>query len=149
VNRATNQYLNTGFDRGLSLLSQSLTGYDWATGRDLDHDTVKHYATVGRELRAQAFRQALRRLSQAIAGASGRAARALKHRRLRHASIRQLVALSDHQLKDIGLLRAEIPAAVDRLLRNESQPTAEPKSKLVTIPETRNPANDERSKLAA
>jgi len=47
------------------------------------------------------------------------------------------------------LFRAEIPAVVDRLLRNESQPAAEPKSKVVTIPATKNPANDERSRLAA
>ncbi len=149
MNRATNQYLNTGFDRGLSLLSQSLTGYDWAPRRDLDHDTVKRYATVDRKPRAQALRQALRRLAQAIVGASRRAAQALKHRRLRRASIRELAGLTDRQLDDIGLFRAEIPAAVDSLLRNESQPAAEPKSKVVTIPATKNPANDERSRLAA
>ncbi len=149
VNRLTNQYSNSGFDRRLSFLSQSLTGYDFAPRRDLDHDTVKHYATVGRKLRAQAFRLALRRLAQAIIGASRQAAQALKHRRLRRASIRELARLTDRQLDDIGLFRAEIPAAVDRLLRNESQPAAEPKSKVVTIPATKNPANDERSRLAA
>jgi uncharacterized protein YjiS (DUF1127 family) len=149
MNRATNQYLNTGFDRGLSLLSQGLTGYDWAPRRDLNHGAVKHYTKVGRQLRAQAFGQALRGLSQAIVGAFGRAARAFQHGRVRRASIRELSALSDHQLKDIGLFRAEIPAAVDKLLRNQSQPAVEPKSKVVTIPETKDAANDETSKLAA
>ncbi len=149
MNRLTNQYSNTGFDRRLSFLSQSLTGYDFAPRRDLGHDTVKHYATVGRKLRTQAFRQALRRLAQAIVGASRRAAQAFKHQHLRRTSIRQLARLTDRQLDDIGLFRAEIPAAVDRLLRNESQPAAAPKSKVVTIPATKNPANDERSKLAA
>ncbi|MDH3670697.1 MAG: DUF1127 domain-containing protein [Gammaproteobacteria bacterium] len=149
MNRATNQYSNTAFDQHLSLLGQSLTGYDWAPRRDLDHDTLEHYATVGHELRAHAFSQALRHLTEAIVGASGRAARALKHRRLRRANIRQLAGLTDHQLKDIGLLRAEIAAAVDKLLPDESQAAAEPKSKVVTIPETKTPANDEPSKLAA
>jgi len=149
VNRPTNQYSNSGFDRRLSFLGQSLTGYDFAPRRDLDHDTVKHYTTVGRQPRAQALRQALRRLAQAIAGASRRAAQALKHRRLRRASIRELAGLTDRQLDDIGLFRAEIPAAVDKLLRNESQLAAEPKSKVVTISVTKNPANDERSRLAA
>lgn len=149
MNRPTNQYSNSGFDRRLSFLGQSLTGYDFAPRRDLDHDTVKHYTTVGRQLRAQGLRQALRRLAQAIAGASRRAAQALKHRRLRRASIRELAGLTDRQLDDIGLFRAEIPAAVDKLLRNESQLAAEPKSKVVTISVTKNPANDERSRLAA
>lgn len=145
MNRATNQYVNT--DRGLSLLSQSLTGYDWAHGHDLNHDALKHYAKVGRELRAKAVRQALRRLGQVIVGAVGRTAQAFKHQHLRRTNIRQLAELSDHQLKDIGVLRAEIPASVDRLLRNESQPATEPK--VLTITETKERANDEMSKLAA
>lgn len=147
MNKAANQYVNTG--RGLSLLSQSLTGYDWSLSHDLNHDTLKRYATVGRELRAKAFRQALRRLSQATVGAVGQAAQAFKHQHLRRTNIRQLAELSDHQLKDIGLLRAEIPAAVDKLLRSELQPATEPKSKVLTITETKQPANDERSELAA
>jgi uncharacterized protein YjiS (DUF1127 family) len=149
MNRANNQHLNTGFDRGLSLLSQSLTGYDWGQGHDLNHDSLKHYATVGRELRAKAFRQALRRLNQAIVSAFGQVAQAFKHQHLRRATIRQLAELSDHQLKDIGLLRAEIPAVVDKSLQNESQSATEPKSKVVTLPATKDPANDERSELAA
>ncbi|MFQ5545656.1 MAG: DUF1127 domain-containing protein [Acidiferrobacterales bacterium] len=149
MNRATNQYLNTGFDRGLSLLSQGLTGYDWAPRRDLDHGTVKHYTKVGRQLRAQAFQRALRRLVKRTAGTITWAVEALQHRRLRRAGIRELSALTDHQLKDIGLFRAEIPAAVDKALRNESQPATEPKSKVVTLPATKDTANDETSKLAA
>ncbi len=149
MNRATNQYLNTGFDRGLSLLSQGLTGYDWAPRPNLDHGTVKHYTKVGRQLRAQAFQRALRRLAKRTVGTIRWAVEAVQHRRLRRASIRELSALTDHQLKDIGLLRAEIPAVVDKFLQKEWQPAVEPKSIVVTFPVTKVAANDESSRLAA
>ena len=145
MNKATNQHLNIGFGRGLSLLSHSLTGYDLSPS----HDLLKRYATVGRELHAKAVRQAVRRLSQAIMGAVGRAAQAFKHQHLRRTTIRRLAELSDHRLKDIGVFRAEIPAVVDKSLQNEPQRALEPKSRVLTITETKDSANDETSKLAA
>lgn len=56
----------------------------------------------------------------------------LRRRRQRNASIRELMALDDHQLADIGLLRSEIPEVVDELvhlgktsLRREWSPASE------------------------
>lgn len=48
----------------------------------------------------------------------------LRLRRQRHWAIRELEALSDRQLLDIGLRRADIPGVVSRAQRSAAEPTA-------------------------
>jgi uncharacterized protein YjiS (DUF1127 family) len=48
----------------------------------------------------------------------------LRRRSARRAAARQLFAMSDYELKDIGLTRGEINAAVDGLSRDLPEPGA-------------------------
>lgn len=57
------------------------------------------------------------RQGSAVTDVVRRTAKALGTWNKRRLAIRELSALSDRQLADIGLLRAEIPGVVDQLLK--------------------------------
>ncbi len=153
MSRLTNRTYQTSltqdsaFERRLSLVGQSFTGFDWGTRPALSHEV---YAETGRELRAQAVRQALRGLIRGSVGAVRQGAEALRRWHRRRVAYRALMALNDHLLHDIGLHRAQIPAAVDGLWRNESNPVAKPQAYVATVAgRPSDAANDDRPDLAA
>ena len=138
------------FERRLSLVGQSFTGFDWGTRPALSHAVIKHYAKTGRELHAQAVRQGLRGVIRGIVGASRRGAEALQGWHLRRVTYRKLMALDDHQLDDIGLHRGQIPAVVEGSGRDESRPATAPQPYVATVAGPRSgAANDDRPDLAA
>ncbi len=116
----------------------------------LFHDVFEHHAKTGRALRAQAVQQALRRLVRGIVGIIAQGAEALRRWHRRRVAYRALMALNDHLLHDIGLHRAQIPAAVDGLWRHESNPVAKPQAYVATVAGRQSDAaNDDRPDLAA
>ncbi len=69
-----------------------------------------------------------------------------KRWRTRQASIRELAALNDHLLRDIGIHRSEIRSVVDGLLKGDAErtvvaPSAAARTKLNDVPAA---ANDNR-----
>lgn len=78
--------------------------------------------------------------------------RALRRWHTRNVTIRQLTALSDWQLKDLGLSRGEIPALVDRLLSATlSSPTrvAPASDRVATAEEKARPVGAKANESAA
>lgn len=141
---------DSAFERRLSLVGQSFTGFDWGTRQPFSHNVIRHHVNTGRELRAQAVRQALRGLIRGILDAVRQGAEALQRWHLRRVTYRELMALNDHLLHDIGLHRDQIPAAVEGLLRNEANRVAEPQAYVATVAGRRSDAaNDDRPNLAA
>ncbi len=156
MNRLTNQTYRASvgtepdLERRLSLVGQSFTGSNSGTRPALSHDVIKHYVNTGRELRAQTVRQALRGLIRGSVGAVRHGAETLRRWHRRRVAYRALMALNDHLLRDIGLHRAQIPAAVDGLWRNESNPVAKPQAYVATVAGRQSDAaNDDRPDLAA
>ena len=84
--------------------------------------TARRGATITGEIDEGASVAAYRAVNSAAA-AVGRVARAIVRRHRRNKSIRELSALSDHMLKDIGISRGEIRAAVDAI---RDAPAAQP-----------------------
>ncbi len=118
-------------------------GTDPALERRLFHEVIEHYAKTGRA-------QALRRLVRGIVGIIAQGAEALQRWHRRRVAYRALMALNDHLLQDIGLHRAQIPAAVDGSWRNESNPVAKPQAYVATVAgRPSDAANDDRPDLAA
>ncbi len=116
----------------------------------LFHEVFEHHAKSGRALRAQAVRQALRGLIRGSVGAVRQGAEALRRWHLRRVTYRELMALDDRLLHDIGLRRDQIPAAVKGLLRNESNPVAKPQAYVATVAgRPSDAANDDKADLAA
>ncbi len=77
-------------------------------------------------------------------------AEALRRWHRRRVAYRALMALNDHLLQDIGLDRAQIPAAVDGLWRHESNPVAKPQAYVATVAgRPSDAANDDKADLAA
>ena len=109
----------------------------------LDPEVLNAYVLRGRKLRSQAIHQALRWLAGWIRQGFGLAASALRRvfrslqaGRQRRAALRELRALNDHTLRDIGLSRAEIRTAVDELFRlRKHESDAAPDTRLPLIQE--------------
>jgi uncharacterized protein YjiS (DUF1127 family) len=137
-------------ERRLSLVGQSFTGFDWGTRPALSHEVIKHHVKTGRELHARTVRQAFRSLIRGIVGGVRQGAEALQRWHLSRVTYRELMALDDHLLHDIGLHRDQIPAVFEGLGRNESNPVAESQAYVATVAGRQSDAaNDDRPDLAA
>ncbi len=119
-------------------------GTDPALERRLFHEVIEHYAKTGR---AQAVRQALRGLIRGIVGAVRHGAEALQRSHRRRVGYRELMALDDRLLRDIGLRRDQIPAAVEESLWNQPGPAEAYVATVAGRPS--DAANDDRPDLAA
>ncbi len=156
MSKLTNQtYLGSvdtdpAFERRLSVLGQSFTGFDWGTRPALSHEVIEYHAKTGRALHARTVRQALRGLIRGSVGAVRHGTETLQRWHRRRVAYGELMALNDHLLHDIGLHRAQIPAAVDGLWRHESNPVAKPQAYVATVAgRPSDAANDDRPDLAA
>ena len=152
------------FDRRVAFLAQSLTGIDWATRPTLSPDDIQRYVEKGRRLRAEALASLLRRGATSLAhvihrglrGAIG-AARALAggivRAHKRRGAIRELMALDDRMLKDIGVRRDDIYSVVEELWKDYPLPPVTPKRPVEKIVATKGTsqvaANDNELESAA
>ncbi len=122
-------------------------GTDPALERRLFHEVIDHYAKTGRALHALAVRQALRGLIRGSVGAVRQGTETLRRWHRRRVAYRALMALNDHLLHDIGLDRAQIPAAVEESLWNQPGPA---EAYVATVAGRQSDAaNDDRPDLAA
>lgn len=80
------------------------------------------------------------RATQAAARGLGRGYRTVRLWQRRRAAIRELNALSDHVLKDIGLARGDIPWAVAAMLNKESTTSVGTRRPVLQRVSTRRPA---------
>ncbi len=105
---------------------------------------------LGRRLQARAMASALTGLLRTLAWPFTRLAAGYMRASREAAAIRQLNALNDHLLADLGIRRSEIPAAVAGLVR---RPAAAPTlSRVRAAPvrvEPAAPGNDPEAKAAA
>ncbi len=109
----------------------------------LFHEVFEHHANTGSALRAQS----LRRLVRGIVGIIAQGAEALRRSDRRRVGYRALMALDDRLLRDIGLRRDQIPAAVEESLWNQPGPAEAYVATVAGRPS--DAANDDKADLAA
>ncbi|MDX1433853.1 MAG: DUF1127 domain-containing protein, partial [Gammaproteobacteria bacterium] len=86
-------------------------------------DAVDYYQRKGRRLQARAVAQGLRGAARWLASGIGAALRGARERHRLRVAERQLGALDDRLLRDIGLTRGDIPAVVRGTLAGTFRPT--------------------------
>ena len=152
------------FDRRVAFLAQSFTGIDWETRPTLGPEDIQRYVEKGRDLRSQALASLLRRGATSSAHVIHRGLRAaidagrslvkaIVRAHERHATIRELMALDDRTLKDIGVRRDEIYSVVEELGKDHPLApvgTTRPASQIVsTQSASADAANDDDFESAA
>ena len=152
------------FDRRVAFLAQSLTGIDWATRPTLSPDDIQRYVEKGRRLRAEALASLLRRGATSLAHVIHRGLRAaidagralagvIVRAHKRRGAIRELMALDDRTLKDIGVRHDDIYSVVEELWKDYPLPPVTPKRPVEKIVATKGTsqvaANDNEFESAA
>lgn len=113
-------------------------------------DELHQYQLLGRQLQARAMGQALASLARALSWPFRKLARAQRRLGREAAAIRQLRALDDHLLRDIGISRDAIPHAVAGLAARIEAPGEAPTAEPVPVrAECSLPCNDAHAKKAA
>lgn len=98
-----------------------------AVGAILSQEQVDHYLHEAHRLRAERFGLIARGIGRGVRSAVRYIAHALVRWRQRRATYRELAALDDHALQDIGLSRGQIPFVVAELLSTSTHRWPEPK----------------------
>jgi uncharacterized protein YjiS (DUF1127 family) len=104
-----------------------------------------HYIDRAHQDRADALSGAGRRLVTAIVGVAVSTSEAVRHWRERHRATHELLSLDDRLLKDIGITRGEVWAAVHGELSDrgvESAPAATPAVDIALTPHAIAGCND-------
>jgi len=136
-----------GIDRRVAVIVDRGDTDNLVPGTNISMDELHRYQLLGRRLQARATASALNGLFRAVARPVKKLAVAYR-RALREATaIRQLGALDDHLLRDIGIRRENIPAAVVGLMNRPAVAVAAP---VVLRPARQQAAsNDPHAKAAA
>ena len=126
---------------------------DLVPGTHVTHEDLQHYQLVGRRLQARATAAALGSLLRALLWPVRKIAKlaaAYARSGREAAAVRQLSALDDHLLEDIGIRREQIPAAVAGSLARSAAPDA-PALPTASLKRAERPAgcNDAHRKAAA
>lgn len=106
---------NPGFQRKVEQLSSSLSGLPIRATSTYTPDEVRRGVARGRRLRAEAIGATLANLARSVTVLARRTTHRLRRRHIRRVTQRQLMALDNHVLRDVGLPRSEIPAVAERL----------------------------------
>ena len=118
-------------------------------GTNMTMDELQRYQLLGRRLQARATASALTGLLRAVAWPVKKLA-ATYGRVSRHATaIRQLGALDDHLLQDIGIRRDNIPQAVAGLMSRPAATKAAPAPLVQRLAGRQAACNDPHAKAAA
>lgn len=91
-------------------ITEGVNGYS-GSDHPITADTIKKYTRLAGRLRAEAIAEVLASMSRGVVAAF----RAIRSRQGKRKAIRDLRALPDHLLKDIGMGRSDIPAVVEAL----------------------------------
>lgn len=120
-------------------------------GTHVTVEELHRYQLLGRRLQARATAAALGSLFRALLWPAKKLAAAYARASREAAAIRELSALDDHLLADIGLSRGQIPAAVAGLLARPASARRQPVATVVHESRLERPAgcNDAHTKAAA
>lgn len=89
-------------------------------GTNISMDDLHRYQLVGRQLQARAMGAAIASLFKTVRSALSGVARLIRQANQQAAAQRELAAMDDHLLQDIGIRREDIPAAVAGLMGRET-----------------------------
>jgi len=136
-----------GVDRRIAVIVDQGDTDNLVPGTNVTMDALHHYQLLGRRLQARAMASALVRLFSAAVWPVKKLAADYARGLREAAAIRQLGALDDHLLRDIGIRRENIPAAVAGLM---SRPAVAASAPVALRPAGRQAAcNDPHAKAAA
>ena len=138
-----------GIDRRVAVIVDRGDTENLVPGTNITMDELHRHQLLGRRLQARAMASALGGLLSAVvwpvkklAAAYGRALRAAT-------AIRQLEALDDHLLRDIGIRRENIAAAVVGLMNRPAVAVAAPPPVVLRPAGQQATSNDAYAKAAA
>ena len=138
-----------GVDRRVAVIVDRGDTDNLVPGTRVTMVELHQYQLLGRQLRARAMASALGDLFRAVvrpvkklAAACGRALR-------KATAVRRLEALDDHLLRDIGIRRENIPAAVAGLMNRPAVAVAAPAPVLLRAADQQAACNDPHAKAAA
>lgn len=138
-----------GVSRRLALIVDRGDRNHLVPGTGITMDEFHEYQLLGRQLQARAMASAVTNLFRAVVLPVGKLVATFGKARTRAAAIRELGSLDDYLLRDIGIRRDDIPAAVAGLMNR--QPIVDPAPpRKVLMPATRPAAcNDAHARAAA
>ena len=138
-----------GVERRVTLIVDGGDRYGLVPGTNISLSEFQRYQLRGRQLQARAMAKVLIGLGKAVAWPFAKLAGAYRRSRVRAAAMRQLKAMDDHLLRDIGIRREDIPAAVAGLMSRPAPADALP-APAGRQPDRRQPAcNHPRARAAA
>ena len=115
--------LGPGVERRVATIVRRGDDTHLVPGTHVTMDELHQYQLLGRRLQARALAAALTGLARALVWPVRRLVAGFRRAHREGVAIRQLGALDDHLLADIGLSRSQIPAAVAGLLDRPAEPT--------------------------
>ncbi len=115
-----------GIDRRVAVIVDRGDTDNRVPGTNITMDELHRYQLLGRRLQARAMASALSGLFRAVVLPGKKLAAAYVRARREATAIRQLGALDDHLLRDIGISRGSIPAAVAGLMNRPAVAGAAP-----------------------
>jgi len=138
-----------GVSRRLALIVDRGDQDHLVPGTGIAMDEFHQYQLLGRQLQARVMASTLTSLLEALLRPLGKLAAASGRALARAAAIRELGSLDDHLLRDIGIRRDDIPAAVAGLMARP--PTAQPAPPRAVLKAVGQPAacNDPHVRAAA
>jgi len=132
VNIAQNQHPRTvrlfepGVQRRVSLIVDRGDREHLVPGTNVTMEELHRYQLLGRQLQARAMAAAITGLFRAVGRGIGKLVTGLRRARVQAAAIRELAAMDDHLLQDIGIRRDGIAAAVAGLMDRPATTRATP-----------------------
>ena len=138
-----------GVDRRIAVIVDQGDTDNLVPGTNVTMDALHQYQLLGRRLQARSMASTLGRLFSAVVRPVKKLAAGYTRVLREAAAIRQLGALDDHLLRDIGIRRENIPAAVAGLMNRPAVAHTAP-APVVLRPAGRPAAcNDPHAKAAA
>ena len=138
-----------GVSRRLALIVDRGDESHRVPGTGITMDEFHKYQLLGRQLQARAMASAFSNLFRTVAFPLGKLAAAFGRARTRAAAVRELTSMDDRLLRDIGIRRHDIPAAVAGLMSR--RPIVDPAPPREVLMPAVQPAacNDAHAKAAA
>jgi len=136
-----------GIDRRVAVIVDRGDTANLVPGTNITMDELHRYQLLGRRLQARAT--AIGGLLNAVVWPVKKLAAAYAWALREATAIRQLEALDDHLLRDIGIRRENIPAAVAGLMKRPAVAVAAPPPVGLRTAGQRAASNDPHAKVAA
>ena len=138
-----------GIDRRVAVIVDRGDTDNLVPGTGVTMDALHQYQLLGRRLQARSMASALGGLFGAVGWPVKKLAAAYGRARRETTAIRQLGVLDDHLLRDIGIRRENIPAAVAGLMNRPEVANAAPAPVVLRRAGQQAACNDSNAKAAA